>query len=58
MGAEILHDILLLYGLVLHWDPRSGSVARFLGLGEASLAWEWHFSGHGTAGLGDLQNRP
>ena len=39
----IIHDILLLYGLVLHWDPRSGSVARFLGLGKASLAWEWHF---------------
>ena len=30
---------------VLHWDPRSGSVARFLGLGKASLAWEWDILG-------------
>ena len=27
------------------WDPRSGSVARFLGLGKASWAWEWHILG-------------
>ena len=31
--------------LVLHWDPRSGSVARFLGLGKASLAREWGILG-------------
>ena len=35
--------------------PPKGAVARFLGLGEASWAWEWHFLGLVWVNLGASQ---